>query len=97
MAAAPGFRKSLRAAERRSFRDGTAIRVPVTVAFGSRDRVLPPVIARRRSPLPAQTRWIKLAGLGHIPMFDDPETVATLLLDASRSGAAANAGAAVVW
>jgi pimeloyl-ACP methyl ester carboxylesterase len=96
MAAAPGFRKSLRAAERRGFRDGAAIRVPVTVAFGSRDRVLPPVLTRRRRQLPAHTRWVKVRGVGHIPMFDDPETVATLLLDTSRSGAAADAGAAVV-
>jgi pimeloyl-ACP methyl ester carboxylesterase len=91
MAAAPGFRKALRAAERRRFRDGAAIDVPVTVAFGSRDRVLPPVIARRRRQLPAQTRWIRLPGVGHIPMFDDPEAVATLLLDTSRPSVAASA------
>jgi pimeloyl-ACP methyl ester carboxylesterase len=95
LAAASGFRKTLRAAERRSFRDGAAIHVPVTVAFGSRDRVLPPVVTRRRKELPAHTRWVTPPGLGHIAMFDDPETVAALLLDASRSDEAASAGEAV--
>jgi pimeloyl-ACP methyl ester carboxylesterase len=38
MAAAPGFRETLRALEKRQFEDGAAITVPVTVAFGSRDR-----------------------------------------------------------
>jgi pimeloyl-ACP methyl ester carboxylesterase len=80
MAAAPGFRETLRAAESTGFRDGAAIGVPVTVAFGSRDRVLPPVVARRRGELPAQTRWIKIKGSGHIPMFDDPRAVVALLL-----------------
>jgi pimeloyl-ACP methyl ester carboxylesterase len=88
MAAAPGFRETLRALEMRRFDDGAAIRVPVTVAFGSRDRVLLPVVARRRKHLPAQTRWIRLPGWGHIPMFDQPEAVATFLLDSSRSSAA---------
>jgi pimeloyl-ACP methyl ester carboxylesterase len=80
MASAPGFRETLRAAERTSFRDGAAIDVPVTVAFGSRDRVLPPVVARRREQLPAHTRWVRISGSGHIPMFDDPRTVVALLL-----------------
>ena len=56
MAAAPGFRDALRGLEKRRFEDGAAIDVPVTVAFGSRDRVLLPGVARHRSPLPDQTR-----------------------------------------
>jgi pimeloyl-ACP methyl ester carboxylesterase len=88
LADAPGFAKALRAAERHGFRDGADIDVPVTVAFGSRDRVIPPVIARRRKQLPAQTRWIRPSGWGHIPMFDRPEAVASFLLDSSRSSAA---------
>lgn len=85
LATAPGFRETLRALERRKFQDGSAIHVPVTVAFGSRDRVLLPGVSRRRDQLPAQTEWITLPGCGHLAMFDDPHLVATLLLDASRS------------
>ena len=83
MATAPGFRETLRAAERTGFRHGDEIRVPVTVAFGTRDRVLPPVITRRRHELPAHTRWIKIKGAGHVPMFDEPGAVVTLLLHGS--------------
>ena len=52
----------------------------MTVAFGTRDRVLLPGVARRRGELPEQTRWVKLRGCGHIPMFDDPKATAELLL-----------------
>ena len=86
MATAPGFRETLRALEKRQFEDGAAITVPVTVAFGSRDRVLLPKVARRRDQLPDQTRWVTLSECGHIPMFDDPEATADLLLGAERSG-----------
>jgi pimeloyl-ACP methyl ester carboxylesterase len=88
MATAPGFRETLRGAERRSFRDGTDISVPVIVAFGSRDRVLLPLVARRRSQLPPQTRWLKLPGCGHIPMFENPRMVTALLLEATQPGGA---------
>jgi pimeloyl-ACP methyl ester carboxylesterase len=83
MAAAPGFRETLHAAERTGFRDGAAIRVPVTVAFGTRDRVLPPVLTRRRAQLPPHTRWIAIKEAGHVPMFDQPGAVVALLLHAS--------------
>jgi pimeloyl-ACP methyl ester carboxylesterase len=77
MAAAPGFRETLRALEKRQFEDGAAITVPVTVAFGSRDRVLLPGVARRRDQLPNQTRWVTLSGCGHVPVFDDPAATVT--------------------
>jgi pimeloyl-ACP methyl ester carboxylesterase len=83
MATAPGFRETLRAAESTGFRNGAAIRVPVTVAFGSRDRAIPPVLARRREELPPQTRWIEIKSAGHVAMFDQPGAVVALLLHAS--------------
>jgi pimeloyl-ACP methyl ester carboxylesterase len=92
MATAPGFRETLRALEKRRFEDGAAITVPVTVAFGSRDRVLLPGVARRRDQLPDQTRWVTLAGCGHIPMFDDPRAVADLLLAATDLASAGGLG-----
>lgn len=84
LASAPGFRETLRGLESRRFEDGQAITVPVTVAFGSRDRVLLPVITRHRDQLPTQTEWVTLPGCGHIAMFDDADAVADLLLSMSR-------------
>ena len=80
MAEAPGFRETLRALVKTRFTGGADITVPVTVAFGTRDRVLLPLVSRRRKELPPQTRWVKLRGLGHVPMFDDPGTTAELVL-----------------
>jgi pimeloyl-ACP methyl ester carboxylesterase len=82
MAKAPGFRATLRGLEKHRFTDGEEIAAPVTVAFGTRDRVLLPLVARRRKELPAHTRWVRLRGSGHVPMFDDPETTTELLLQA---------------
>jgi pimeloyl-ACP methyl ester carboxylesterase len=92
MATAPGFRETLHALEKRQFEDGAAITVPVTVAFGSRDRVLLPKVARRRDQLPDQTRWVTLSGCGHVPMFDDPQAVVDLLLASTDPATAAALG-----
>ena len=92
MATAPGFRETLRALEKTRFTDGAAITVPVTVAFGSRDRVLLPGVARHRGQLPAQTRWVRLRGCGHLPWLDDPDTVVNLLLRAADPTTAAELG-----
>lgn len=92
MAGAPGFRETLRALEGRRFTGGADVTVPVTVAFGTRDRVLLPVVSRRRDQLPAQTRWVRLRGCGHVPMFDDPAAVAALLRQASDPAVAPGLG-----
>ncbi|MEV0404397.1 alpha/beta fold hydrolase [Actinoallomurus sp. NPDC050550] len=55
-------------------------RVPVTIGWGRDDRLLPPRQAlRAREILPAAWHVI-LPGCGHVPMPDDPERVASLLL-----------------
>jgi len=95
MAEAPGFRETLRALEKERFTGGDAITVPVTVAFGTRDRVLLPRVARHRDQLPAQTRWVRLRGCGHVPMVDDPAATADLLLQASDPDTAPGLGAPV--
>ena len=64
----------------RRFEGGRGIEVPVTVVFGGRDGVVP-ADARRRDELPAHTRWVEPPGLGHVPMWDDPDLVARLILD----------------
>jgi pimeloyl-ACP methyl ester carboxylesterase len=57
--------------------------VPVTIAWGTSDRVLPQSNARvARRQLPG-ARFVPLPGCGHVPMTDDPELVAEVLLDGS--------------
>lgn len=54
--------------------------VPVTVAWGTRDRILPyRQAALARTRLPA-ARHLDLTGCGHVPMHDDPELVASVIL-----------------
>jgi pimeloyl-ACP methyl ester carboxylesterase len=95
MANAPGFRETLRALERTRFEGGADITVPVTVAFGTRDRVLLPGVARRRDQLPDHTRWARLPGCGHVAMLDDPPLVRDLLLHSTNPSTAARIGAPV--
>jgi pimeloyl-ACP methyl ester carboxylesterase len=92
MAAAPGFRETLRALEKRQFEDGAAIAVPVTVAFGSRDRLLLRRAWRRVDQLPPDTRVGALPGCGHLPMADDPAAVVALVTASAGSGLLRSAG-----
>jgi pimeloyl-ACP methyl ester carboxylesterase len=92
MASAPGFRETLRALEKDRFTGGAEISVPVTVVFGARDRVLLPGVARHREELPDQTRWVRLRGCGHVPMVDDADATAALLLRASDPDTASGLG-----
>jgi pimeloyl-ACP methyl ester carboxylesterase len=60
-----------------------AIEVPVTIAWGDRDKLLPPWQAwRARAALPA-ARHVTLRGCGHLPQWDDPEQVAEAILSAT--------------
>lgn len=78
-----GFRPIARAARRYQFTGTPA--VPVTVAWGSRDRVLPPRQAdRARARLPA-ARHVELPGCGHVPMSDDPDLVASVILSTTAT------------
>ena len=59
--------------------------VPVTIAWGTRDRLLRPrqiLMARARLP---QARLLPLPGCGHVPMTDDPPLVAGVLLHGSTA------------
>jgi pimeloyl-ACP methyl ester carboxylesterase len=78
-----GFDEHIDATSNAQFSGGAAIEVPVTVAFGERERLIPQS-GRLRDELPEQTRWIELAGCGHVPTWDDPELVARTILEGSR-------------
>jgi pimeloyl-ACP methyl ester carboxylesterase len=58
--------------------DPERIGVPVTLAFGERDRLVRPV----RLPI-AGARSLILPDCGHIPMWDDPALVTRLILEGS--------------
>lgn len=73
-----GFRPVARAARDYTFEGKPS--VPVTVGWGTRDRIfLPHQLDRARQRLP-EARHELLDGCGHVPMSDDPERVATLIL-----------------
>jgi pimeloyl-ACP methyl ester carboxylesterase len=70
----------------RGYRFAGTPTVPVTVAWGTRDRILPyRQAALARTRLPA-ARHLDLAGCGHVPMHDDPDLVASVILDTTRAG-----------
>jgi pimeloyl-ACP methyl ester carboxylesterase len=57
--------------------------LPVTIGWGTRDRLLPQrqvLMAKARLP---QARLVPLPGCGHVPMTDDPALVADVLLRGS--------------
>ena len=70
-------------AEKADFTQIVPLDVGVTIAWGAKDRILPPSqlsIARQRVP---HARFVLLPGCGHVPMTDAPGLVATVLLDGS--------------
>jgi pimeloyl-ACP methyl ester carboxylesterase len=72
------FEAVARAGLRYRFRG--APEVPVTVAWGTRDRILPyrqAALARRLLP---DARHVDLHGCGHVPMHDDPDLVTSVIL-----------------
>ncbi|MDH2413658.1 alpha/beta fold hydrolase [Nocardioides sp. CER19] len=59
--------------------DTAAAPVPTTVAWGERDLVLLPYQAGRATTLLPHARHVRLAGVGHVPMPDDPELVVSTI------------------
>jgi pimeloyl-ACP methyl ester carboxylesterase len=74
----PGFEAALAGTARRRYLAATPITAPVTVAFGSRDRLLLRG-SRHLGQLPPHTQAEALPGCGHVPMADDPAAVAALI------------------
>ncbi|MGX1777423.1 alpha/beta fold hydrolase [Nocardia brasiliensis] len=82
----PTLRRALKLAKTLRFEGGQAITVPVTIAFGTEDHMLPARTSQVRDELPAHTRWVTLPECGHMPMWDNPELVAQTILDGVSSG-----------
>jgi pimeloyl-ACP methyl ester carboxylesterase len=85
MYARPALRELLNAAE--PFDRQIALDVPVTIAWAARDLVLPPwqaEVAKQMFPL---AEHIMMRGVGHVPMTDDPQFVAKILLRGSAPAA----------
>ena len=52
------------------------------LAWGTRDRLIPsPRYSQRLRNLLPNAEWIELPGLGHVPMFDDPQLVARTIAE----------------
>jgi pimeloyl-ACP methyl ester carboxylesterase len=85
MAAFLGAHDALKAilAELGPFTGQVPAGVPVTIAWGTKDRLLrPPQVLVAKARLP-QARIRPLPGCGHVPMTDDPALVADVLLQGS--------------
>jgi pimeloyl-ACP methyl ester carboxylesterase len=82
MGTCPGFGATMKATIR-PYRSGPPIGAPVTVAFGSRDRLLLRHQSRHLGELPPGTHLEALPRCGHVPMADDPAAVTALITAAS--------------
>jgi pimeloyl-ACP methyl ester carboxylesterase len=86
VARAPWFDENLRAiTSAEGFDGGERIKVPVTIAWGEHDRLLLPRQARRAHRKIPAARKVTLRGCCHVPMSDDQEQVASVLLAGSAS------------
>lgn len=61
--------------------------IPVTIGWGAKDRLLLRRQGVRAKKAIPQARLARLAGCGHVPMNDDPATVARLVMDTAQAAA----------
>ncbi|MET9055087.1 alpha/beta fold hydrolase [Streptomyces bacillaris] len=80
---ATGFHRTLAAGGNALFTDEVK-GLPVTVAWGTRDRILLRRQGIRAKHVIPDARLVRLPGCGHVPMSDDPALVARVILDTSR-------------
>ncbi|KPI11124.1 hypothetical protein OK074_2951 [Actinobacteria bacterium OK074] len=85
LAQAEGFSDTLRAGGSVRFVDDV-VGVPVTVAWGTKDRLLVRRQGVRAKQVMPRARLVRLPGCGHVPMNDDPALVARVILDGSSGG-----------
>ncbi|WP_411082392.1 alpha/beta fold hydrolase [Streptomyces sp. cmx-18-6] len=80
---ATGFHQTLAAGGSVCFTDDVK-GIPVTVAWGVRDRILLRRQGVRAKHVIPEARLVRLPGCGHVPMNDDPALVARVIRDTSR-------------
>ncbi|MFD8823880.1 alpha/beta fold hydrolase [Streptomyces sp. NPDC059605] len=80
---ATGFHQTLAAGRDALFTDDVP-GLPVTVAWGGRDRILLRRQGVRAKRVIPDARLVRLPGCGHVPMNDDPALVSRVILDTSR-------------
>jgi pimeloyl-ACP methyl ester carboxylesterase len=83
LASCPSFEAALAGTIEYSAPAAQDLRVPVTIAWGPRDGLLLPVQARRARRRLPKARHVWLRGCGHLPMSDDPDRVAGVILAGS--------------
>lgn len=83
MVDAVGFGPSLAAGEKIIFTGTAPADVPVTIAWGARDLIFRRPRAESIIRLIPHARLLRLPGCGHVPMNDNPELVAHVLLTGS--------------
>ncbi|NBM14952.1 alpha/beta fold hydrolase [Streptomyces sp. GC420] len=80
---ATGFEATLAAGRGLRFTDDVP-EVPVSIAWGTRDRLLLRRQGVRAKRIIPGARLVRLPGCGHVPMNDDPALVARVILDTGR-------------
>ncbi|WP_327069928.1 alpha/beta fold hydrolase [Kitasatospora sp. NBC_01302] len=88
MLEARGFHQTLRAGlgeHVARFPVGIPADIPLTIAWGTEDRLLLNGQGRRARQLLPAARFIPLPGCGHVPMGDNPALVARVILEGSSS------------
>ncbi|MGH3936423.1 MAG: alpha/beta fold hydrolase [Pseudonocardiaceae bacterium] len=86
MISAVGFSPSLAAGDKIIF-TGRVPDVPVTIAWGARDFLFRRPRAESVMQLIPHVQLLRLPGCGHVPMNDNPDLVAHVLLTGSDDGA----------
>lgn len=84
---ATGFERTILSGARYSFK--LQVPVPTTIAWGTRDLILPyssSAIAQERMP---EARHVALPHCGHVPMVDDPELIVRVIKNTVDSAVAA--------
>jgi len=80
LAAAPGWDATLAAMGATHFAGGAGVPTTATVAWADKDRLLLPREAARARAAAPRARHVWLRDCGHVPTWDDPAQVASVVL-----------------
>jgi pimeloyl-ACP methyl ester carboxylesterase len=74
------FMRTMKAFAYDRFSGGESVAVPVTIAWGTRDRLLLPRQAARAVSEVRGAQLVRMPGCGHVATWDDPELMARVVL-----------------